>query len=296
MTIRTSGYYKESRNLGELVYNSDFEFGIKGWKYEGWQYVILPDFAVQEDVNSIYPEEAIEIFPEDLLMLCVTVRETTYSHTFRMRLKYYDKHDKVITYEEVSKKPLADTTTTYNLLFAPSTLFFNEYTSSHRSIRAVRPWIYALKNDGWTTGDTLTIFGISLRRINPDWLKSLPVELWSCLYISGLEKGTYYGDEYYTGVFKEGDYVLYIGKIEDSGSGGLTFKCSIQSYDIITNKWYDAVVFDDVEIPSSGNVQSVVDTKVATSGLGIRQRVKWSLTGDGTPGFTTFKVGVTYKQ
>ena len=198
MSIRTSGYYKESRNLGELVYNSDFEFGIKGWKYEGWQYVILPDFAVQEDVNSIYPEEAIEIFPEDLLMLCVTVRETTYSHTFRMRLKYYDKHDKVITYEEVSKKPLADTTTTYNLLFAPSTLFFNEYTSLYRSIRAVRPWIYVLKSDGWTTGDTLSVFNISLRRINPDWLKSLPVELWSCLYITALEKGTYYGDEYYT--------------------------------------------------------------------------------------------------
>jgi len=294
--IRTSGYYKESRNLGELVYNSDFEFGIKGWKYEGWQYVRLPYFAVQENVNSIYPEEAIEIFPEDLLMLCVTVREITYSHPFRMRLKYYDKHDEVITYEEVTKKPLADSTTTYNLLFAPSALFFNECASLYRSIRAVRPWIYVFKSDGWTTGDTLTVFGISLRRINPDWFKSLPVELWSCLYTSGIEKGTYYGDEYYTGIFKEGDYVLDIGKIEDSGSGGLTFKCSIQSYDTITDNWYDVVIFDDVDIPSSGNVQNKIQVKVATAGLGIRQRVKWSLTGNGTPGFTSFKVGVTYKQ
>jgi len=146
-----------------------------------------------------------------------------------------------------------------------------------------------------TQGSYGYIDSVSLQAINPDKLAVYPCELINFTQ-SSVSKGTYYGDEFFSGAFKQGDYVLHISKIEDSGTGGLTFKCTVQSYNDITGDWYDAVVFDDVSIPSAGNVTNKVYVKVATAGLGIKQRIKWSLSGDGTPGYTSFKVGVTYKR
>ena len=173
--IRTSGYYKNERDVGELIHNSDFELGIEGWKYEGWQYVRLPDFAVEDNVNTLYPEKFIEIYPEDLLMLSVSVKEITNSHPFKVRLKYYDKNENLVDYEDIIREPVADANITYNLLISPSVHFSAEWSGQKGSIRAVKPWIYVLKSDGWTTGEVLEVHGLSLRRIKPDWLKNFSV-------------------------------------------------------------------------------------------------------------------------
>jgi len=304
MSVRTSGYFKQKGIGEELVDNSDFEEGMENWIWYGWNKVEWIDNYHNEPalkctfktvIDNIRYKPIIEVNPEDILLMGITIEEPSTSHPVRFGLYRYDKFGYHIGSDEWYYKvtPSSATCTSVYRLFAISEQL-SKYEGWQNVIRGVRPAIMCYNTDGWNDNDVLNIKSISLRRIKPDDLKVLPIELVKKWVTSGVNKGTYYGDEYFSGIFKEGDYVLYINSIEDAGEGGLTFSCSIQSYDIVSDKWYDAVVFDDVTIEAE--VSNKTYTKIATAGLGMKQRVKWSLSGSGTPGVVKFKVGVTYKQ
>ena len=300
MTIRTSGYYKSFESGEEINKNSEFERQAEGWMFSGWKEITFSGYGakcIHKGSDAyIWQNRVIEIAPSDLLLVGLCIEPISgYGTTIRYRIYPADKFENIPSfYKEINFEVSSAYRKNYYRLFSPSEFFMVH--GSIRIIRGITPYLIFLNSDGWSNNDSLYVKSISLRKIKPDELKVFPVRLINVYEISGVNKDTYYGNEYFSGIFKEGNYVLYVDKIEDSGSGGLTFSCSIQSYDIATGKWYDAVVFDDVSVPSAGNVSAKTYTKIATAGLGFKQRVKWSLSGDGTPGYTSFKVGVSYKQ
>ena len=301
--IRTSGYYKSFESGEEINKNSEFERQAEGWKFSGWKEITFSGHGAKcihaGSDAYIWQDEVIEIAPSDILLVGLCIEPISgYGNEIEYRIYPIDKFGQITsTHKTIDIKVESSLNNTYYRLFSVSELF-EDYSSMEklRVIRGITPYLVFLSSDGWSDDDSLYVKSISLRKIKPNELKIFPVRLINVYEISGVNKDTYYGDEYFSGIFKEGDYVLYINKIEDSGSGGLTFSCSIQSYDVTTDKWYDAVVFDDVSVPSGGNVSAKTYTKIATAGLGFKQRVKWSLSGDGTPGEVKFLIGVTYKQ
>jgi len=304
MTIRTSGYYKSFESGEEINKNSEFERQAEGWKFSGWKEVTFSGHGakcIHGGSNAyIWQDEVIEIAPSDLLMVGLCIDPITWGGGEVIEYQIYpiDKFGQITsTHKTLSFEIESTNINTYYRLFSASELFMDYFSAEKlRVIRGITPYLSFLTSNNWGDNESLYVKSISLRKIKPDELKVFLVRLINVYNPLGVNKDTYYGDEYFSGIFKEGDYVLYVSKIEDSGSGGLTFSCSIQSYDVTTDKWYDAVVFDDVSVPSAGNVSAKTYTKIATAGLGFKQRVKWSLSGDGTPGYTSFKVGVTYKQ
>ena len=302
--IRTSGYYKKGE-YDEVLKNSDFEK-----EGEGWSFVHFNDVTFDRDGAhctmgtwdcKIFPKELIEIQPNDLFLIGISIKpeDCDNDEKFYLKIWRYDKftNHRSDYYSQFSFNLNSGNIHTFYRLYSVAEIF-NDYfdaVNNPRVIRAIYPGLW-FDDDDWDENEKVCIKSFSMRRINPDELKVMPIKLINIREPLGVNKGTYYSDEHFSGIFKEGNYVLYVNKIEDSGSGGLTFSCSVQSYDIATDKWYDAVVFDDISIPSAGNVSAKTYTKIATAGLGFKQRVKWSLSGDGTPGFTSFKVGVTYKQ
>ena len=304
MSIRTSGYYKSFESGEEINKNSDFERQAEGWKFSGWKEVTFSGHGakcIHAGNNAyIWQNEVIEIAPSDLLLVGLCIDPITWGGGEVIEYQIYpiDKFGQITSTHKTIKFEIENTNiNTWYRLFGISELFEDYFSAEKlRVIRGITPYLSFLTSQNWGDNESLYVKSISLRKINPEELKVMPIKLIKVWKTSGVSKTTYYGEEFFSGIFKEGDYTMYIDQIEDSGTGGLTFSCAIQSYDMIVGDWYDAVVFDDISIPSGGSIGCQLYTKIATAGLGIRQRVKWSLSGDGTPGVVKFLIGVTYKQ
>jgi len=110
-------------------------------------------------------------------------------------------------------------------------------------------------------------------------------------------KGTFYGSEIYTGIWHYADYVLFVDYLGTTNANPITLDVTVQSYDNETGQWFDCVVFDTVEAPDDSHpVNDKTYVKVATAGLGYKQRVKYVVGGSGTVDNVSFDVGVTYKR
>jgi len=301
--IRTSGYYKKEE-YGECIENSDFELEKEGWVFQNFKEVTFSSkgaHCVLKNYDAyVIPDKPIMVYPNDVFLIGLSIEPAENSdnnETFYLRIYPFDKFKGYRTdyYKSLKFEFSSSNLHTFYRLFSMSEIF-NDYfgtSESPRLIRAIAPWLW-FDSDDWDTDEAVYIKTISMRRVKPDDLKVMPIELVKKWVTSGVNKGTYYGDEYFSGIFKEGDYTLFVDLIEDAGEGGLTFSCKIQSYDVVTGQWYDTVVFDDITAAPEANDE--IQTKIATAGLGFKQRVKWSLSGSGTPGVVKFKVGVTYKQ
>ena len=94
-------------------------------------------------------------------------------------------------------------------------------------------------------------------------------------------KGTFYGSEIYTGIWHYADYVLFVDYLGTTNANPITLDVTVQSYDNETGQWFDCVVFDTVEAPDDSHpVNDKTYVKVATAGLGYKQRVKLLLEND----------------
>jgi len=111
--------------------------------------------------------------------------------------------------------------------------------------------------------------------------------------INQTTKGTYELSSYDTSHYKEAEYILDVTALtETGGSNAITLDVKIQSYYPATGKWKDVVIFDQVSV--TGATTTSTQHKIATTGLGTKQRVVYTLGGDGTVGDCDFRVEVVY--
>jgi len=96
--------------------------------------------------------------------------------------------------------------------------------------------------------------------------------------------GTFYSDEYFSGVWKYAEFYLDVTSLTGSSP---TLDVTVQAYDPSTELWKDIVVFDQATGAGS-------QLKVATAGLGWKIRVKY-VTG-GTITDCDFVVGAVFKR
>ncbi len=299
--IRTSGYYKESNIGEELIPNADFELGSEGWIFKDFKEVDSTSGYIHCVYNGntgyLYPKDIIEIFPNDLLLMGLSVKPDNYSGTKTLKYVLYPT-DKSGTfsynYYTVTFTIQSNNINNYYRLFSASEIFrdnFNELWGM-RVARAVVPRI----ESKWNNNESIYFRSISLQRIEADKLKLFPLKM---IDVSGCSavNTNYYSDSFLSGIFNEANYVLYIEEIgESGGSNPLTLEVYIESYDVGTGKWFTCAEFE-VDISAGGSVEDKTYVKVATAGLGFYQRVRWKASGSGVPGTTwKFKVGVTYKQ
>ena len=135
-----------------------------------------------------------------------------------------------------------------------------------------------------------------IQSVNKEVLKSYPIKLIELDVTGNYSKGTYYGDPVYTGAFNVGECTLFLKNLhEGGGSSSITFTVYIESYDFITEQWYDAVVFDTITVSAGATKTDEVQHKVATAGIGYYQRGKYIFGGNGVVDSPKFKLGVLYK-
>ena len=304
--IRTSGYYKKGE-YDEVLKNSDFEK-----EGEGWSFVHFNDVTFDRDGAhctmgtwdcKIFPKELIEIQPNDLFLIGISIKpeDCDNNEKFYLKIWRYDKftNHRSDYYSQFSFNLNSGNIHTFYRLYSVAEIF-NDYfdaVNNPRVIRAIYPGLW-FDDDDWDENEKVCIKSFSMRRINPDKLKSLPMNLIDINLNDPARNTNYYGEECFTGIFKEADYLLYIDRLENAGSNDITLQVSIESYDVATQKWYDAVIFDDVVVQAEPTINQT-QVKIATAGLGFYQRVRWYIKdtgGDGDPDQWRFKVGVTYKQ
>jgi len=302
MSIRTSGYYKPKEIGDELVPNSDFENGLEGWNFSGWKNYNKVQWGVEcvfEGTTAyIWQDRVIEIYPDDLLLIGVSTYNV--DKPLYAILHFTNKWGEIADIPTVTEKftPYNDFVNTKFKLVSISEIV-NEYggLNSIQLFRGVTPYVKIMNADGWNVDDEFTLTTFSIRRVNPEWFKVLPVMLYKVYEPTGMSTGTYYSDEYFSGIFHSGEYNLnVIGLMESGGTDPFTLSVTVQSYDQAGNIWYDAVEFDDVECAAGGSISNEVYTKIATAGVGFKQRVKAVLSGSGTPSVVVFNVSCTYKQ
>jgi len=114
--------------------------------------------------------------------------------------------------------------------------------------------------------------------------------------VDDVTKGTFQLDEVEVRDFK--DEAVFILKVEEltetGGADPITLQVKVQSYFSQADVWKDTVIFD--EISATGETISDVQLKVMTIGLGMKQRVVYTLSGSGTVGANKFKVIAEYKD
>ena len=96
--------------------------------------------------------------------------------------------------------------------------------------------------------------------------------------------GTFYSDEYFSGVWKYAEFYLDVTSLTGSSP---TLDVTVQAYDSSTGLWKDIAVFDQATGAGS-------QLKVATAGLGWKIRVKYVTGGSLTDG--DFIVGAVFKR
>jgi len=114
--------------------------------------------------------------------------------------------------------------------------------------------------------------------------------------VDDVTKGTFQLDEVEVRDFK--DEAVFILKVEEltetGGADPITLQVKVQSYFSQADVWKDTVIFDEISV--TGETISDVQLKVMTIGLGMKQRVVYTLSGSGTVGANKFKVIAEYKD
>ena len=148
-----------------------------------------------------------------------------------------------------------------------------------KEISYMRVFLYGLGvEDTYGYVDT-----VSLQRIDVEKLAASAKELVNVENHSGLSVN--YGEEFFTGIWKEAEYHLYCTSLTGSNPG---LQVTIQGYDPNTEQWKNVLVFQ-VLIAAGDEFKTVL------SGLGWKQRVKYQTLGT-TVTDCDFKVGVVYKR
>lgn len=107
-------------------------------------------------------------------------------------------------------------------------------------------------------------------------------------------KGTFYGAEIDTSNYKSATYVLSAKLQETGGSDAVTLDVKIQSYFPHIDKWQDVVIFDQISV--TGDTTTDVQLKIATVGLGMKQRVVYTIGGAGTVSNCDFDIEAIYED
>ena len=305
MSIRTSGYFKKEE-YDEIIPNSDFEKQSEGWEFLHFNDVTFDSGGAHCKMGlwdcRIYPKQSIEVRPEDLFLLGLSIKPEDCDNDEKFYVRIYP-FDKFMNYRSTYHTDFEFRFTSSNLhtfyrLVSMSEIFtdFFDAQNSPRVIRAIVPFL-DFDSDDWDENEAVCVKSFSMRRVRAEELRAVPVMLYKVYETSGMSLGTYFSDTFHTGIFNKAEYNFALTYIEETGgSNDLTLSLAIQSYDLAGNIWYDSVVFDDIVVNAGIAVQNKVYTKIATAGLGIRQRVKMVLSGGGTPGVVVLNVSATYKQ
>ena len=109
-------------------------------------------------------------------------------------------------------------------------------------------------------------------------------------------KHTVNGAAFPTGPWKEAEYYLDITSFTETGGGGaVTIDVKVETYDPVTGKWRDAMVFQQLSCAIAGS-ETTHEYKRLASNIGVQQRVTYVTAGAGGIGDCDFKVGAVYKR
>lgn len=97
--------------------------------------------------------------------------------------------------------------------------------------------------------------------------------------------GTFYGDEFFSGIWREAEYHLYCTAFTGTSP---TLDVVIEGYDPNSGQWKEVLAFQQLTAPGG-------EFKTVLSGLGWKQRVKYTLGGTAVTD-CDFDVGVVYKR
>jgi len=123
---------------------------------------------------------------------------------------------------------------------------------------------------------------LSLQEVDLSKIAVYPKEL---LSVEDLPlPGTYYSDEYFSGVWKYAEFYLNVTSISGTNP---KIDIVIQAYDPSTGLWKNIVEYD--QVTSTGS-----QLKVATAGLGWKIRVKYTIHSDTSD--ADFVVGAIFKR
>ena len=133
-----------------------------------------------------------------------------------------------------------------------------------------------------SSGECGYVDSISLQEADLSKLAVYPKEL---LSVEDLPlPGTYYSDEYFSGVWKYAEFYLNVTSISGTNP---KIDIVIQAYDPSTGLWKNIVEYD--QVTSTGS-----QLKVATAGLGWKIRVKYTIHSDTSD--ADFVVGAIFKR
>lgn len=126
--------------------------------------------------------------------------------------------------------------------------------------------------------DSFSLLRVDIEKISARAVKIARVE-------NLTTKDTYYGAEFFTGIWKQAEYHLYCTSLTGTDP---TLDVTIQGYDPSTEQWKGVLVFQQLD-------DAGTEFKTVLSGLGWKQRVKYVLAGT-TVTDSDFEVGVVYKR
>ncbi|MBC8520983.1 MAG: hypothetical protein H8D26_03190 [Methanomicrobia archaeon] len=109
-------------------------------------------------------------------------------------------------------------------------------------------------------------------------------------------KHTVNGTSYLVGQWKEAEYFYDLTSFTETGAAtAVTIDVKVETYDPVTGKWRDAIVFQQVSCAASGS-ETTQEFKSLKSNIGVMQRITYTTGGTGTIGDCDFKVGAVYKR
>lgn len=109
-------------------------------------------------------------------------------------------------------------------------------------------------------------------------------------------KHTVTGEEVFSGIWEEAEYVLDVTSFAETGGvDPVTLDVKIETYEPYAKTWHDAIVFQTIECPAGGTT-TAKENKTLLSGLGWKQRVTYTTAGAGTVSNLSFRAGVVYKR
>ena len=156
-------------------------------------------------------------------------------------------------------------------------------------IKKVLPETVYIQAEVWITGAT----GLTIQYLDTIYLEVLEIDKYGTdeeeliNIINETTEHTAYGEEFFTGLWREAEYSL---KCTSLTGGTPLLDVAIQAYDPTIGDWTDILTFIQLGVGGGS------ERKVLTSGLGWIERVKYVTADVGVLTDCDFKVGVIYKR
>lgn len=264
--LRNGGFERGNIMFWErITYGSDFTVQTSQKKRGSYGAVITSD---AEGICQIMSRDFIKVNTSDILEVGGYGLPSD-DGDFTISCVYYNEHGDYITAETMTKAFTGLIWSGYNILFiVPEEAKYVRPAFKFSSVAALTNQYF----------DELTIQILSADNY-------VLQEILLASIVNETTKHTVYGDEFFTGIWKQAEYHLYCTSLTGTIP---TLDVTIQGYDPNTAQWKDIMVFQQLDAAGG-------EFKTLLSGLGWKQRVKYVTAGTAVTD-CDFIVGAVYKR